>query len=71
MDALSAIIWLWGAVLQGHVNTHVIFRILEHPEDAYDGKPRGRKEMIRNLGMLNLKKNDIFVSASGRQQSLQ
>ena len=55
-------IWLWGAVLQGHVNTHFIFRILDHPEDAYDGKPRGHKEMVKNLGMLNLKKNDIFVS---------
>ena len=55
-------IWLWGPVLQGHVNTHFIFRILGHPEDAYDGKPRRRKEMMKNLGMLNLKKNDIFVS---------
>ena len=55
-------IWLRGAVLQGHMKTHFIFHILEHPDDAYDGKPREPKEMIKNLNMLNLQKNDIFVS---------
>ena len=44
------------------MKTHFIFRILEHPDDAYDGKPRGHKEMVKNLNMLNLQKNDIFVS---------
>ena len=55
-------IWLWGAVLHGHVRTHFIFRILKNAEDAHEGKPRGHKEMLTNLSMLGLRKGDIFVS---------
>ena len=55
-------IWLWGAVLEGHVGTHFLFRILDHPDDAYDGRPRGHKEMLRNINSLGIKKHDIFVS---------
>ena len=42
-------VWLWGAVLQGHLKTHFIFRVLKHHEEAFDGKPRGHKEMLHNL----------------------
>ncbi|CAK0795080.1 unnamed protein product [Prorocentrum cordatum] len=55
-------IWIWGAVLQGKARTHFMFRILEHPADAKDGNPRGHKEMLDNLNMLNVGKGDIFVS---------
>ena len=55
-------IWLWGAVLEGHVQTHFLFRVLEHPDDSYDGKPRGHKEMLCNIESLGLQKHDVFVS---------
>ena len=55
-------IWLWGAVLEGHVGTHFLFRILDHPHDAYDGGPRGHREMLRNINSLGIKKHDTFVS---------
>ena len=53
---------LWGAVLHGHIKTHFIFRILDHPNDACDGKPRGHKEMLKNIQTLGLRRGDIFVS---------
>jgi hypothetical protein len=55
-------IWIWGAVLQGKAKTHFVFRILAHPLDAFDGKPRGHQEMMTNLEMLGFQKGDIFVS---------
>ena len=55
-------IWLWGAVLEGHVQTHVLFRVLEHPDDSFDGKPRGRKEMLHNIESLGMREHDVFVS---------
>ena len=55
-------IWLWGAVLHGHVKTHFIFRILKNAADAHDGKPRGHQEMKTNLSMLGMKSGDILVS---------
>ncbi|OLP83431.1 hypothetical protein AK812_SmicGene21185 [Symbiodinium microadriaticum] len=57
-------VWIWGAVLEGCVSTHFIFRILKHPSEAAAGKPRGHAEMLDNLGMLGLSKGDIFVSDS-------
>ena len=55
-------VWLWGAVLHEHIKTHFIFRILDHPDDALDGKPRGHKEMLKNIQTLGLRRGDIFVS---------
>ncbi|CAK0872465.1 unnamed protein product [Prorocentrum cordatum] len=55
-------IWIWGALLQGKARTHFMFRILKHPVDAKDGKPRGHKEMKDSLDMLNFDKGNIFVS---------
>ena len=55
-------VWIWGAVLHGHVNTHLVFRILQHPDHAHDGKPRGTQEMLDNLRILKLQKGDVFVS---------
>ena len=55
-------IWLLGAVLHGHVKTHVIFLILKNAAHAQHGKPRGHQEMKTNLSMLGMKSGDIFVS---------
>ena len=55
-------IWIWGAVLENNIKTHFLFRILEHPADALDGKPRGHKEMLRNIRSLGLRSGDTFVS---------
>eukprot|EP00439_Symbiodinium_sp_Y106_P054477 s3618_g7.t1 len=48
-------IWIWGAVLENNIKTHFLFRILDHPADALDGKPRGHKEMLRNIRSLGLR----------------
>ena len=50
-----------GAVLQGDSNAFV-FRVLDHPADALDGRPRGAKEMLANLRLIGLRKEDVFVS---------
>ena len=55
-------VWFWGEVLQGQLKTHFIFRILEHPEDSFDGKPRGHKEMLQHINKLGLRKGEIFVN---------
>ena len=55
-------VWIWGAVRQGFMKTHFVFRILEHVDDAYNGRPRGKEEMVRNLEMLDLRAGDTFVS---------
>ena len=55
-------VWLWGAVLHGHVRTHFTFRVLKRADEAFDGKPRGHKEMVHNINLLGLRKGDIFVS---------
>ena len=39
-----------------------LFRILDHPDDAYDGRPRGHKEMLRNITSLGSKQHDTFAS---------
>ena len=43
-------VWIWGAVRQGFMKTHFVFRVLKHPNDAYAGRPRGKEA------------GDIFVS---------
>ena len=55
-------IWIWGAVLQCSMSTHFIFKILKHPAEALDGKPRGHKEMLENLRSLGLRREDVLVS---------
>ena len=55
-------VWIWGAVVDGASDTNFIFRILEHPSDAMDGKPRGEAEMLANLHLLGLKKGMRVVS---------
>ena len=54
-------IWVWGAVVQGMPN-QFYFRIMDHPMDAFDGKPRGWKEILTCLHMLNLKRDTILVT---------
>ena len=31
-----------------------LFRILDHPMDAWEGKPRGKREMLDNINALGL-----------------
>ncbi|CAE7228002.1 unnamed protein product [Symbiodinium microadriaticum] len=51
-----------GSVLENNIKTHFLFRILDHPADDLDGKPRGHKEMLGNLRSLGLRSGDTFVS---------
>eukprot|EP00959_Pyramimonas_sp_CCMP1952_P160440 3355708-Pyramimonas_sp.AAC.1 len=44
--------WLWGAVAQG--SPHLFFfKVLASVEDAYDGKPRGKLELLENFKELS------------------
>ena len=58
-------IWLWGAVLHGHLKTHFLLRVLRHHADAFDGKLRGHRELIEHLKLLGLRKGDISLVISG------
>ena len=53
-------VWVWGAMVQGRPDMF-LFRILEHPEDAFQGKPRGHDEMLTNFHYLGVKKSTIIV----------
>ena len=55
-------IWLWGATVQGGGRRSFVFRVLKHPSDCLDGRPRGAKEMLENLRSLNMSRNDVYVS---------
>ena len=48
-------------MLQGDSNAF-IFRVLDRPAEALDGRPRGAAEMEKNLEILGLQKGDIFMS---------
>jgi hypothetical protein len=54
-------VWVWGATLQGRPDVFH-YRILEHPVDAHDGRPRGTEEILTCLHMLNLQKGTILVT---------
>ncbi|CAK0897981.1 unnamed protein product [Prorocentrum cordatum] len=55
-------VWAWGATVQGRPDVW-LFRVLDHPLDAFNGKPRGRDEMLTNMHLL-LKKGTVLVSDS-------
>lgn len=55
-------IWIWGATVQGYGRTSFVFRILKHPSDCLDGRPRGAAEMLENLRYLDMRKDDVYVS---------
>ncbi|CAK0855516.1 unnamed protein product [Prorocentrum cordatum] len=55
--------WLRGAVVQGSPE-HFVFRVLEHPEDALDGRPRGKEEMVTNFDTLGLREG-MAVATDG------
>ena len=56
-------VWIWGAALQGNMSTHFMFKILKHPADALDGKPRNHKEMLENLRYLGLRHQLRYLGA--------
>ena len=54
-------IWVGGAVVEDHPEVF-FFKVLEHPQDAFEGKPRGKWELLKAFEELGLEKNDIFVT---------
>ncbi|CAK0800059.1 unnamed protein product [Prorocentrum cordatum] len=56
-------VWAWGATAQGRPDVW-LFRVLDHPLDAFNGMPRGRDEMLTNMHLLGLKKGTVLVSDS-------
>ena len=56
-------LWIWGCIIQGHPGCF-FFRILDHASDAFDGKPRGKAEMLVNLHYVGITREVIYVSDS-------
>ena len=54
-------IWVGGGVVEDRPDLFYL-QVLEHPESAFDGKPRGKAEMTKCLEDLGLEKGDILVS---------
>ena len=54
-------IWVWGAVVQGRPDLF-FFRVLDHPLDSFNGRPRGKEEMAYSLNLIQPLKNSILVS---------
>lgn len=54
-------VWVWGATVPGRPE-RFIFRVLDHPQDAMDGKPRGQAEILDCLRLLNLQPKTIIVT---------
>ena len=54
-------IWIGGAVAEDHSDVF-FFRVLKHPADAYDNRPRGRQELLNIFEDMGLERDDIFVS---------
>lgn len=56
-------VWIWGAIVQGYSTKYFVYRILEHPMDSWEGKPRGKEEILQNLYLLGLPhRNVVLVS---------
>ncbi|CAK0909945.1 unnamed protein product, partial [Prorocentrum cordatum] len=54
-------LWLWGAVDQGSPH-RFFFKVLKSVGNAYDGKPRGKKELLDNFTELPPPAGVIIVS---------
>jgi len=54
-------VWVWGATVPRRPD-RFLFRVLEHPQDAMDGKPRGQAEILDCLRLLNLQPKTIIVT---------
>ena len=54
-------IWLGGAVVEDRPEIFW-FKVLKHPTDAQENKPRGKAELLECFRSMGMKKCDIFVS---------
>ena len=54
-------VWVWGATIPNHPE-RFLFRVLDHPDDVFDGKPRGKDEILKCLRLLDIKKKTILVT---------
>lgn len=58
-------LWLWGCTVADKPELS-FFRVLDHPDDAYDGRPRGKAELMCCFNMVGLNKNMVVVTDSWR-----
>ena len=58
-------LWLWGCTIKDHPE-YFFFKVLEHPNDAFDGRPRGTNELISCFDSVGLKPGIILVTDSWR-----
>lgn len=54
-------VWVWGATVQGRPDL-TFFKILEHPKDALEGRPRGKNEILKILHSLGIPSGAILAS---------
>ena len=57
--------WVWGCTVQGRPDLF-LFRVLDHPEDAYANRPRGKEEIIKCLDLIPLQKDMTLVTDGWR-----
>ena len=55
----------WGLTVRGHPELF-FFRVLKHPGDAFDGRPRGAAELLQCLERVHLPKLTTLVSDGWR-----
>jgi hypothetical protein len=53
-------VWVWGATIQGHPELF-FFKVMKHVDDAYNGRPRGKEEILENFRELGLEKGKHIV----------
>ena len=58
-------IWVQGFVIQNFPEIFM-FNVMKHPDDCYDGKTRGKEEILRNLKQVGPPKGTIVVSDKWR-----
>lgn len=54
-------VWVWGATVP-KMPTRFYLKVLDHPADVPDGKPRGKTEILRSLRLLDIPKKSLIVS---------
>lgn len=54
-------VWVWGATVPKQPD-RFLFRVLDYAEDAYEGRPRGKKEILECFRLINIPKKTILVT---------
>jgi len=54
-------VWVWGATVP-RMPQRFLFRVLRHSDDAAEGRPRGKEEILTCLWLLKIPRKTILVT---------